>query len=108
MRKIKQSQVKSERGFHPSLYMKSSNTIAKKEKNQAKSSQVRTRFSPFATQGLDEQYNSKIKQSQAKSERGFRPSPRMKSSNMIATKMHKSSKVNASLNEVLSFAQQSP
>jgi hypothetical protein len=41
MRKIKQSQAKSERGFRPSLhkaYM--SNTIAKNAKNQAKSSQV--------------------------------------------------------------------
>jgi hypothetical protein len=81
--------------------MKSSNTIAKKAKNQAKSRQVRTRFSPFATRGLYEQQNSKnqaksrqvwtrfspfatheikqyhsnkdaqIKQSQGESERGF-------------------------------------
>ena len=33
--------------------MKSSNTIAKKATNQGKSRQVRTRFSPFATQDKD-------------------------------------------------------
>jgi len=48
---------------------------------------------------------AKIKQSQGKSERGFRLSPRMRSSNTIAKKTHKSSKVKPSLNEVLSFAQ---
>jgi hypothetical protein len=47
--KIKQSQGKSERGFRPSPRMKSS----KNHKNQAKSSQVLTRFSPFATQDKD-------------------------------------------------------
>jgi hypothetical protein len=51
---------------------------------------------------------AKIKQSQGKSERGFRPSPRTKSSNTIAKKTHKSSKVKGSLNEVLSHAQASP
>jgi hypothetical protein len=51
---------------------------------------------------------AKIKQSQGKSERGFRPSPRMKSSNTIAKKTHKSSKIKVSLDEVLSFAQASP
>jgi hypothetical protein len=47
--KIKQSQGKSERGFRPLPRMKSS----KNHKNQAKSSQVLTRFSPFATQDKD-------------------------------------------------------
>jgi hypothetical protein len=51
--KIKQHQANSERGFRPSLYMKSSNTIAKKATNQGKSRQVRMRFSPFATQDKD-------------------------------------------------------
>jgi hypothetical protein len=51
---------------------------------------------------------AQIKQSQGKSERGFRPSPRTKSSNTIVKKTHKPSKVKGSLNEVLSFAQASP
>jgi hypothetical protein len=51
---------------------------------------------------------TEITQSQGKSERGSRPSPRMKSSNTIAKKTHKSSKVKGSLNEVLSYAQASP
>jgi hypothetical protein len=57
------------------------------------------------TQAIKSQKSSKIKQSQGESERGFRLSPRMRSSNTIAKKTHKSSKVKPSLNEVLSFAQ---
>jgi hypothetical protein len=80
--KTKESQAKSERGFRPSLHMKSR-----------------------VTQAIKSQKSSKIKQSQGESERGFRLSPRMRSSNTIAKKTHKSSKVKPSLNEVLSFAQ---
>jgi hypothetical protein len=52
----------------------------------------------------NKQKNTKIKQSQAKSERGFDLEPRIKSSNTIAIKQQKSSKVKPSLNEVLTRA----
>jgi hypothetical protein len=59
-------------------------TITKKRKNQAKSSQFRTRFCPRHAchpRHPNSKKMRKIKQSQANSERGFRPSLYMKSSN---------------------------
>jgi hypothetical protein len=57
-----------------------------------------------SNQAIPQQQNTKIKQSQAKSERGFVLRLRMKSSNTIAKNTQKSSKVKPSLSEVLPFA----
>jgi hypothetical protein len=128
MRKIKQSQANSERGFRPSPYKKSSKTqpspnevfalrytwnqgVSKEEnpKHQAKSSQVFTRFSPFATPEIKwyhSKKNAQIKQSQGESEWGFvlRPGVILDEINgKITQKSEKSSLTQPSLNEVFAL-----
>jgi len=50
---MKQSQGRSEQGFVLATPVAPGIQVAKNAKNQAKSSQVLTRFSPFATQDKD-------------------------------------------------------
>jgi hypothetical protein len=50
---MKQSQGRSEQGFVLATPVAPGIQVAKNAKNQAKSSQVLTRFSPFATQDQD-------------------------------------------------------
>jgi hypothetical protein len=89
--------------------MKSSNTIAKKAKNQGKSSRLQTRFSPFAAheiKGHTSNKIAKIKQCQAKSERGsvLRPAVTLdKINGKMTQNRQKSSKAQPSLNEVFAL-----
>jgi hypothetical protein len=106
--KITQNQANSERGFVLATPVTTDIQIAKNAKNQAKSSQFRTRFSPFATAVVHLNLklpNSKIKQNQANSKRGFILATAVIHLNLKlpnSKKTQKSSKIKPLSNEVLS------
>jgi hypothetical protein len=108
--KITQNQANSERGLVLATPVTPGIQIAKNAKNQAKSSQFRTRFSPFATAVVHHNMNmkhpnSKNKQNQANSERGFVLATAVVHLNLNlpnSKKTQKSSKIKPTPNEVLS------